>query len=113
MSPYKHSLSSQKKWGGNWEDYLKIHEFLDSTKLHEVNWQHRAILHNTFGVGLCEQIFGTILVNSESKEIETRYIAIQHIKEDCGKVPTIREWLEGLPIKKFAINLKDYGQESS
>lgn len=108
MSPYIHSLNSQKYWGGKWEDYIEIHEFLDSTKLHETNWSHRAILHNTFGIGLCEKLFGQIIKNSEGKSIEVRYIAIKHIQEDCGgKVPTIREWLDGLPPKKFALNFKN------
>jgi primase-polymerase (primpol)-like protein len=105
-SPYKHALNSQEKWGGSYKDYLPIHEFLDSTKLHMATWQHRAILHNTFGVGICEQIFGPFIKNNDGKEIETRYIAIKHIEEDCGSVPTIEQWLNDLKPKKFAINLK-------
>lgn len=106
MSPWVHAKNSAKKWGGSPENYLPIHEFLDSTKLHETNWSHRMILHNTFGVGLCEQLFGPIIINDEGKEVEVRYIAIQHIQEDFGgKVPTIRECLEGLPPKKWSINL--------
>lgn len=105
-SPYKHALNSVQKWGGKYEDYLPIHEFLDSTKLHLTTWQHRAILHNTFGVGLCEQLFGPFIVNSDGKEIETRYIAIQHITEDCGFVPTIKDWVNDIPVKNFALNIK-------
>jgi hypothetical protein len=105
-SPYRHALSSVKKWGGTIDAYLPLHNFLDSTKLHLETWQHRAILHNGFGVGLCEQIFGEAINNGEGKMIETRYIAIQHIKEDCGYVPTIKEWLLDLKPKKFAINFK-------
>lgn len=103
-SPYKHALNSVDKWGGKYEDYLPIHEFLDSTKLHLETWQHRAILHNTFGVGVCEQVFGPVITNSDGKEIEVRYIAIKHIQEDCGYVPTIKEWLHDLAPKKFALN---------
>lgn len=105
-SPYKHALNSIEKWGGNYKDYLPIHEFLDSTKLHLATWQHRAILHNTFGVGVCEQVFGPVIKNSDGKEIETRYIAIKHIEEDCGIVPTIEQWLNDLKPKKFAVNFK-------
>ena len=82
MSPYKHALSSVEKWGGIYTDYLPLHEFLDSTKLHMATWQHRAILHNTFGVGVCEQVFGTYIKNSDDKNIEVRYVAIKHIEED-------------------------------
>ena len=29
-----------------------------------------------------------------------------HIKEDCGHVPTIKEWLFDLRPKKFSLNFK-------
>mgnify|MGYP003404665725 FL=1 len=105
-SPFKHAENSVDKWGGCIDDYLPIHNFLDSTKLHLVTWQHRAILHNTFGVGICEQIFGNVINNSDGKNVEVRYIAIKHIEEDCGIVPTIEQWLNDLKPKKFAINFK-------
>jgi len=105
MSPYKHSLDSVKKFGGIWEDYIEIHNFLDSSKLHLATWQHRAVLHSTFGVGICEQVFGPVITNSEGKIVEVRYIAIQHIIDDCGKVPTIQDWLHDLKPKRFAVNL--------
>lgn len=106
-SPYKHAESSVRRWGGVPEDYLEVHKFLDSTKLHFETWQHRAILHNTFGVGICEQVFGDVIKNSEGKLVEVRYIAIRHIEEDCGFVPTIKEWLHDLPAKRFSVNFKN------
>jgi hypothetical protein len=105
MSPYKHSLAAVAKYGGRVEDYLPIDKFFDSTKLHLATWQHRAILHNTFGIDLCEQIFGDTITNSDGRVIETRYLAIDHIKADCGFVPTIEQWLHDLKPKKFALNL--------
>lgn len=106
-APYKHALNSVEKWGGSYEDYLPIHEFLDSTKLHFTTWQHRAILHNSFGVGVCERIFGPYITNSNGVQVETRYIAIQHIIEDCGYVPTIKDWVHDLNVKPFAVNRHD------
>lgn len=112
MSPYKHSLSSAKKWGGNYQAYLPIHEFLDSTKLHLATWQHRAILHNTFGVGLCERVFGPIIYIGQGEAVEVRYIAIKHIEEDCGGiVPTIKDWVEGIQPRKFMMNMKTERKE--
>lgn len=105
-SPWKHAESSANRWGGKPEDYLEIHKFLDSTKLHLETWQHRALLHNTWGVGICEQVFGDVIENSVGKKVEVRYIAIRHIEEDCGFVPTVKEWLHDLKPKRFAINLK-------
>lgn len=104
-SPYKHAMDSVTKWGGSCEDYLPIHEFLDSTKLSLSTWQHRAILHNTFGVGICEKIFGSVITNSEGKIVEVRYIASQHIFDDCKCIPTIQDWLHDLKPKRFAVNL--------
>ena len=105
MSPYKHALSSVKKWGGTFSDYMPIHRLLDSSKLHWASWQHRAILHSSFGIELCEQIFGDVLINSDGKAVEVRYICSLHIREDCGFVPTLKDWLHDLPVKKFAVNL--------
>lgn len=97
MTPYDHSLLSASNFGGDPEDYLTIHEFLDSTKAHEPTWKHRSILHNGFGMILCEKIFGAYITNSDGVRISTREIARRHIIEDCnGIVPTVRDWLKAL-----------------
>lgn len=101
MSPYKHSLSSVEKWGGKWEFYYDIHEFLDSTKLHFDDFRHRSILHNTFGIGICEKIFGAAIDNGDGKMIEVRYIAQKHIQEDLGFVPTLKDWCANIQIKDW------------
>jgi hypothetical protein len=31
-TPYHHALSSVKKWGGNVEDYLPLHDWFDASK---------------------------------------------------------------------------------
>jgi hypothetical protein len=46
-------------------------------------------------------VFGAFIVNSEGKKIETRYIVINHIKEDLGFVPTIEQWVSCLPFKPW------------
>ena len=106
MSPYKHALSSQKKWGGKWEDYIQLHDFLDGSKFHFCDWRHRSILHHSLGVEICQKIFGYVITNSDGKEIETKYLAELHIEEDCGFVPTVKDWISDLPPKRFAMNLK-------
>ncbi|MDP8984122.1 MAG: hypothetical protein M3N97_03620 [Pseudomonadota bacterium] len=41
-----------------------------------------------------ERIFGTTIVNSDGNLVPTRYVAEQHIKEDCGGiVPSVSDWL--------------------
>lgn len=60
------------------------------------NFKHRAILHNSFGMLLAEQVFGDYVTNSDGKMVEVRQIAYDHIYEDCGKVPTVEDWLQNL-----------------
>lgn len=101
MSPYYHAVSSAKKWGGGWNDYIHIHDFLDSTKTHHVDNSHRMILHNSFGIEICERIFGHLVINSALKHVEVRYIVIKHIEEDLGFVPTIQDWCKELNKKDW------------
>lgn len=104
MKPYIHARNSVKRYGGCVEDYLPIHNWMDSTKASTANFYHRAILHNTFGIFLCEQVFGTTIINSHGKTLSIRDIAEDHVKEDCGgKIPTIDEWLAELPPKDWMV----------
>lgn len=104
MKPLVHANNSVKRYGGVVEDYLPIHNWFDSTKAATANFYHRAILHNTFGIFLCEQLFGVYITNSDGKKISVRDIAEQHVQEDCrGKIPTIDDWLDGLPPKSWMI----------
>jgi hypothetical protein len=95
-SPLMHARSSARKYGGKFEDYIHIHRWFDSTKGHLANFKHRAILHNGFGMLLAEQVFGDYVTNSDGKMVEVRQIAYDHIFEDCGRVPTVEEWLQHL-----------------
>jgi hypothetical protein len=95
MNYWKHSLLSEKKFGGLAIDYLEIHKFLDSSKLFMFHIKHRLLLHNTFGIELCTELFGDFLVNSDGKTILVRDIAAEHCKEDLGgAVPTLNDWFK-------------------
>lgn len=94
MKPIIHSRNSVKMFGGVISDYLYLHDWMDSTKAAYANFAHRAILHNTFGIYLGEQLFGTTIINSDGKEISVRDILEMHVKEDCGgRIPTLQDWL--------------------
>lgn len=101
MSPYKHALSSAEKWGGTYWDYMPIHRFLDSSKLHFDDFRHRAVLHSTFGIQLCEQFFGDTITNNDGKQVEVRYIAQKHIQEDLGFVPTLKDWMGNIKAEEW------------
>lgn len=100
--PYHHALSSVKRFGGEIDDYLEIHRWFDQTKAHIADVRHRALLHNSFGIFLCEQFFGVTISNSKGREIPVRLIAEQHIQEDMGGViPSVQDWLGELPLKPW------------
>lgn len=100
-TPLLHSRSSVKKYGGEIKDYIAIHRWFDSTKGHMPVFKHRAILHNSFGMLLAEQVFGDYITNSDGKMVEVRQIAYDHIFEDCGFVPTVEDWLKGLQVQPW------------
>ena len=95
MNYWKHSLLSKKKFNGSAEDYLHVHKFMDISKLFYFDIKHRALLHNTYGIELCIQKFGDILINSDGQTILIRDIAAEHCKEDLmGIVPTLNNWFK-------------------
>jgi hypothetical protein len=91
--PYHHALSSVKKWGGKAADYQPIHDWFDESKAHFADFRHRALRHHSEGIFLCEAIFGTTITNSSGRQIPVRAIGEQHVTEDCGFVPTVKDWL--------------------
>lgn len=94
--PYHHALSSQKKHGGKWEDYIKIHNWFDETKAHYPDMRHRALRHHSEGIFWCEQQFGVVILNSALKQVPVRIIAEQHLLEDIGWIPTIKDYLDNM-----------------
>lgn len=92
--PYYHAVSSARAYGGEPSDYLPVHEWLDQSKEHFCDFRHRAMRHHAEGIFECERIFGAVIVNSAGRAIPTRYVAEQHIREDCGgRIPTMADWL--------------------
>ena len=94
--PYHHAISSAKTYGGKWEDYILIHNWFDETKAHYPDMRHRALRHHAEGIFWCEQIFGVVITNSEGKNVPVRFIGEQHIKEDIGFIPTIKQYLDNM-----------------
>jgi hypothetical protein len=102
--PYHHALSSVKKYGGIPEDYLEIHAWFDQTKAHLPDARHRAILHSSFGIFLCEQVFGATLTNGDGRVVPVRLIGEQHVMEDMGgTIPTVQDWLRDLPLSSWMV----------
>lgn len=92
--PLEHCKSSIKKWGGEWSDYIAIHNWFDETKKWIGHSKHRMFRHHSEGIFECEKAFGMSFTNSDGKTVYTRYVAEQHVKEDCnGYIPTAKEWV--------------------
>jgi hypothetical protein len=95
MDYWKHSLLSQRKFGGQPSDYLHIHKFIDSSKLFYYNSKHRMLLHNLYGVELCAELFSDFIINSDKMAILVRDIAVEHCKEDLdGYMPVLQDWFK-------------------
>ncbi|HTZ62680.1 MAG TPA: hypothetical protein VMB51_01095 [Solirubrobacteraceae bacterium] len=92
-NPYHHALSSQRRWGGKVGDYLAIHSWFDESKEHHGDFRHRALRHHTQGIFEAERVFGQTITLSSGRAIPTRWIAEQHVIEDCGRIPSLSDWL--------------------
>lgn len=92
--PYHHAVRSAKLFGGKAEDYQAIHDWFDASKAHLPDFRHRALRHHSEGIFLCEAIFGTTIENSSGKRVPVRAIGEQHVVDDLGWIPTVKDWLE-------------------
>jgi hypothetical protein len=101
MKPYLHARVSVKKHGGKMEDYLAIHEFFDSSKVAVADVRHRAMLHSAWGIYLLEKVFGSMMTNSDGKQVSVRDLGEEHVLEDLGFIPTMQDWLEKMPIEPW------------
>ena len=96
--PFHHALSSVKRWGGRPEDYQRIHDWFDESKAHLADVRHRALRHHSEGIFLCEQLFGNTITNSDGRVIPVCWIGEQHVQEDLGWIPTVKDWLEHMRL---------------
>jgi predicted nucleotide-binding protein (sugar kinase/HSP70/actin superfamily) len=102
-TPVHHAISSVKNWGGKLEDYIAIHNWFDDTKAYHPDFRHRVIRHHSLGIKECIEKFGDYIVNSDNKKVPVKLIGEQHVKEDCGYVPSLSDWLINLNAKPFMV----------
>ena len=106
-NPLIHSKSSVKRWGGKVEDYLAIHELIDSPKATMNNNSSRCLTHNTwFAYTIVPKIFGYNITNSSGKSVDVVDIAMLHIAEDFRMkfVPTPQDYLKHLVVQDWFNN---------
>lgn len=101
MKPLIHAKNSVRKFGGSVDDYMKIHTWMDSTKAHIPDMRHRMILHNSWGIFMGEHVFGAHFKNSDGRDISVRDVLEQHVMDDLGHIPTLKECISGMPAEPW------------
>lgn len=102
--PLHHAQSTVRKFGGKAEDYIKIHSWFDGSKAFYADFRHRALRHHSEGIFMMESIFGVSIKNSDGKDIPTRLIGEQHVKEDLGWIPTVEDWLKNIKGQQWMVS---------
>jgi hypothetical protein len=122
MNAMQHCRVSQKRWGGQLQDYYAIHDFIDSTKELCTDSRHR-ILHTMWAVkNVVVPIFGHTLVNSDGKNIDIKDMCERdHLLVDFHNkyIPTLGDFvsaIEDVEIPDFGRRIEkfhqDYAQDS-
>jgi hypothetical protein len=106
--PMVHAISSVRKWGGKPEDYMPIHNLMDSSKSAIADSRHRALTHNTWFIGpdgILEKIFGYDIINSDGRRVSVRDIGEQHVTEDFGGrfIPSAQDYLQEIEMKEWMV----------
>lgn len=94
-TPIEHAQMSSKRFGGKPEDYIEIHELMDSSKSAHSDLRHRALTHNSwFLTVILEKVFGMEIENHDGKKVSVRRIGLYHILEDYkGNCPSASDFI--------------------
>ena len=68
--------------------------------------------HHAEGIFWCEKEFGTAFKNSNGQDVPTRAIGEQHVKEDCGFIPSMQRWLLAMKIEPWMIKMSEEAKET-
>lgn len=105
-----HAMSSARRWGGDAEDYMDLHDFMDSSKGTLPDNRHRALTHNAWFISVViPRVFGSTFVNSAGRTVSTKDVAEQHVLEDFrGRfIPTAQDFLERMEYASWMDGRKD------
>jgi hypothetical protein len=111
MNAYVHAQISMKRRGGRIEDYIAIHDFMDSTKELCSDNRHR-ILHTMWGVKrVIVPIFGQYFTNSEGKVVNVKDMCEQdHILPDYKNrfIPTLSDFVKAIDCEVEDAKFKSF-----
>jgi len=93
MKPLQHARITAHRFGGEWQDWIAIHDWIDRSKAIFPSMQHRMFLHSDFGEWLAVMIHGEAISAKHGAVVSTRDLFRDHQVEDLGRVVTLAEWL--------------------
>jgi hypothetical protein len=93
MKPLQHARITAHRYGGEWQDWIAIHDWIDRSKAIFPSMQHRMLLHSDFGEWLTVRIHGEAIMAEDGTVISTCDLFRDHQVEDLGRVVTLAEWL--------------------
>jgi uncharacterized protein DUF6915 len=96
MKPLQHARITAHRYGGGWQNWIAIHDWIDRSKMIFPSMQHRMLLHSDFGEWLAVGIHGEKIGAEDGNFISTRYLFRDHQMEDLGRVVTLAEWLRDI-----------------
>ena len=117
MNAIQHCRISQKRWGGQLEDYYAIHDFIDCTKELCPDARHR-IFHTMWAVkNIIVPVFGHTLINSDGKSVDIKDMCERdHLLVDFHNkyIPTLGDFvaaIEEVDIKNFGQRIEKFHQD--
>jgi hypothetical protein len=99
-APTLHAKHSAEEFGFCPINYLAVHEFLESSRLHLPDPPHRVLLHTTLGIQTVEEVFGPEL-STQDGNVPTHLITEEHIRSDLGFILAVEEALDSLPLEPW------------
>ncbi|MGE3703229.1 MAG: hypothetical protein AB7G08_31480 [Hyphomicrobiaceae bacterium] len=64
--------------------------------------RHRAALHSDLGIAIAQAAFGETLRGRWPAGIDVATVAVQHVEDDLGRVPSVAEWAACLTVPEKA-----------
>jgi len=102
MKPLQHARITAHRYGGGWQDWIAIHDWIDRSKMIFPSMQHRMLLHSDFGVWLAVRIHGEKIGAEDGTVISTRDLFRDHQMEDLGRLVILAEWLREIEADYWA-----------
>ena len=93
MKPLQHARITAHRYGGRWQDWIAIHDWIDRSKMVFPSMQHRMFLHSDFGEWLTVRIHGEAIKAADGMAVSTRDLFRDHQVEDLGRIVSLSEWL--------------------